>query len=247
MVGKFINSVLAKYGYTITLISDITGDQEFMKLYNLCKPYTMTSIERMYALYNSLNYVVNNKIEGDFLECGVWKGGSSMMIAEFLASKNITNRKLYMYDTYEGMSAPTENDLNLEGKSADKMLKSSSKNVSDSVWCYSALDEVKKNMSLTKFSQDNIVYVQGKVEDTIPNVIPKDKIALLRLDTDWYESTKHELTHLYPMLQSKGVLIIDDFGYWDGAKKAVLEYFSQNKINMVLHRIDYTGRLGYKN
>ena len=68
----------------------------------------------------------------------------------------------------------------------------------------------------------------------------------MRLDTDWYESTKHELTHLFPLLSSGGVIIIDDYGHWQGAKKAVDEYFEENNIKILLNRIDYTGRVGIK-
>jgi hypothetical protein len=85
----------------------------------------------------------------------------------------------------------------------------------------------------------------GKVEDTIPADIP-EKIALLRLDTDWYESTKHELIHLFPRLQKGGVLIIDDYGFWKGARKAVDEYFAENNIQILLNRIDDTGRMAIK-
>lgn len=251
MIGKLTNRLLANFGYEVVktklAVTDITNDKVFMKLYDVCKPYTMTSVERMYALYLSLNYIVDNNIDGDFVECGVWKGGSSMLIAEFLASKNIAHRKIFMYDTFEGMSAPTEKDVDIiRETSAEKLLAQNSKEVSDSVWCYSSLDEVKRNMGLTRFNQNNIVYVKGKVEDTIPHTMPNNELALLRLDTDWYESTKHELNHLFPLLQQKGVLIIDDFGHWDGAKKAVLEYFEKNKVQMLLNRIDYTGRIGIK-
>ena len=77
----------------------------------------------------------------------------------------------------------------------------------------------------------------------IPKYLPGE-IALLRLDTDWYKSTQHELIHLYPLLVGSGVLIIDDYGHWQGAKKAVDEYFSDKKI--LLNRIDYTGRISIK-
>ena len=83
------------------------------------------------------------------------------------------------------------------------------------------------------------------MEETIPTHIPH-AISLLRLDTDWYESTKHELTHLFPLLSPGGVIIIDDYGHWQGAKKAVDEYFEENKIKILLNRIDYTGRIGVK-
>jgi hypothetical protein len=238
MIGKYINRVLFNFGLTITFVNDLKNDKDFMYLYNLCKPYTMTSIERMYALYNSLNYVIENNINGDFVECGVWKGGSAMLIAEFLSIKNITHKKIIMYDTYEGMTLPSEKDIDFNGKKAKELYKDT--------WCYSSLEEVKSNMSLTNFDQNNIIYIKGKVEETIPKLIPCSSIALLRLDTDWYDSTIHELNFLYPLLEKKGILIIDDFGFWAGAKKAVLEYFNKNEITMNLSRIDYTGRVGIK-
>lgn len=105
--------------------------------------------------------------------------------------------------------------------------------------CYSPIEEVKANMLQTGYPAANIVWVKGKVEETIPATIPA-QIALLRLDTDWYESTRHELQHLYPLLSSKGVLLIDDYGAWQGARKATDEFFG-NRV--YLHRIDWTGRL----
>jgi hypothetical protein len=88
-------------------------------------------------------------------------------------------------------------------------------------------------------------FVQGPVEETLPGTTP-DSVALLRLDTDWYESTLHELTHLYPRMSAGGVLIIDDFGHWDGARRAVTEYFSTSAKPILLTRTDYTGRMGIK-
>jgi hypothetical protein len=84
--------------------------------------------------------------------------------------------------------------------------------------------------------------VKGKVEETIPGVVPA-QIALLRLDTDWYESTYHELTHLYPLLSKNGVLIIDDYGYWEGCRKATDQFLKENHLDLLLQRLDSTGRL----
>jgi hypothetical protein len=79
------------------------------------------------------------------------------------------------------------------------------------------------------------------VEETIPQHAP-EQISVLRLDTDWYSSTKHELMHLFPRLSKNGVLIIDDYGHWAGARKAVDEYFADQTIQPLLNRIDQTGR-----
>ena len=236
---------IKKIDKNLTPYSDIK-DSEFWEIYNLCKPYTMTSVEPMYALYCSVNYILSNNIKGSFVECGVWRGGSFMLIAKMLSNRNIADRKIYLYDTFEGMSEPTKSDVDLKGHSASSLLKENEDNKEDSVWCLADLSDVKNNFKLTKFLEKNIIYIKGKVENTIPESIPDENIALLHLDTDWYESTKHELTFLFPKLELNGVLIIDDYGHWQGCRKAVDEYFSENKINILLNRIDYTVRIGIK-
>jgi O-methyltransferase len=227
------------------VIADLK-EPEFWEVYNLCKPFTMTSVERMYSLYKAVTYVLESGIKGDFVECGVWKGGSAMLIARMLAIKNITNRRLFLYDTYEGMSAPSNFDKDYQGHTASELLQTSDKEDAESVWCYSSFDEVRENMKKTHYPEENIILIKGMVEHTIPGNVPTPEIALLRLDTDWYESTLHELNHLYPLLQHNGVLIIDDYGHWEGCRKAVDEYFATNKVKMLLNRIDNTGRIGIK-
>ena len=248
---KWLGKIINKAGYSVVKAHDqlqeYRSDPEFMELYALCNPYTMTSIERMYSLYLSTKYILNNDIKGDFVECGVWRGGCPMLIAKMLQNRNIRERKIYLYDTFEGMSAPTNMDFDFRGNNAAKMLKENVNQKETSVWCLADLAEVTHNMGLTGYPAENIVYVQGKVEDTIPSTVPSGPIAILRLDTDWYESTWHELVHLYPMLTKDGVLIIDDYGHWEGCRKAVDEYFEKEKVRMLLHRIDYTGRIGVKN
>jgi O-methyltransferase len=242
MVIRLANKLLAYAGLEIgkkdkPLDADLLADAHFMSLFRQVQPYTMTSAERLYALHKAVIYTIGKGLPGAFVECGVWKGGSSMMIALTLRQLGITDRDLYLYDTFEGMSTPTENDVSIVGDKADVMLEQNDK--SAGIWAYSALEEVKANMQITGYPADRIHYVKGKVEDTIPGVIPAS-IALLRLDTDWYESTRHELIHLYPLLASQGMMIIDDFGHWEGAKKAVMEYFEGQPL--LLNRLDYTGR-----
>jgi hypothetical protein len=220
-------------------------EEEFWTIYHQCRDYTMTSPERMYSLYKAVKYVVKAKLEGDFVECGVWKGGSAMVIAHTLKTLGITDREIFLYDTYEGMSEPSEHDMKNSTGDGDHVRKYWEENQAEGVnkWCYSALDEVRNNLESTGYPINHIHTIKGKVEDTIPDTIPK-KISLLRLDTDWYESTKHELIYLYPILSDKGVLIIDDYGSWAGAKKAVDEYFEETPI--LLNRVDTTGRIGIK-
>jgi hypothetical protein len=112
------------------------------------------------------------------------------------------------------------------------------------VWAYATLEDVKQAMDETAFPAERIHYYKGKVEDTIPEHIP-DKISILRLDTDWYESTRHELDHLYPRLSPGGVLLLDDYGWWDGARRAVDEWLEETGHPLLLMRMD-VGRLAIK-
>jgi O-methyltransferase len=201
-------------------------------------PYTMTSPERIGALCSAVRYVELNDIPGSFVECGVYKGGSSMAAATTF----MTPRDLYLFDTFEGMPAPTDSDRRISDNETASLLfanRSKAKNP----WCYSALEEVRANMEKTGYPETKIHYVKGRVENTLPEMAPP-QIAVLRLDTDWYESTRHELKHLYPRLSPGGILIIDDYGYWTGSRKAVDEYFSGT--GTFLHRIDGSARLVQK-
>lgn len=205
------------------------------QIFSVVEPYTMTSMERVIALIRAVQYAVN--LDGEFVECGVWKGGSMMAVALTLMNLERTDRALRLYDTFEGMSAPTEKDVRYDGTHVDELLKSSDQDAW--IWARAGLDLVKQNMQSTGYPSNRIKYIPGKVEDTIPSDVPEN-ICLLRLDTDWYESTKHELTYLYPRLVSGGILILDDYGHYRGVKEAVDEYFGHS---VFLHRIDYTGRL----
>ncbi len=207
------------------------------------RKYTMTSTERMHGLCEAVRYINRCGIEGDVVECGVWRGGSMMAIATMLQQSGDIRRHLHLYDTFEGMSEPTEADVSVDGETAVKQLADEDPNEGTSVWCVASLEDVQSHMNRVAYPQQRIHYHVGKVEETIPEAIP-EKIALLRLDTDWYESTAHEMEHLFPRLVDGGVLIIDDYGHWQGARKAVDEYFAKHNIGMMLHRLDYTGRMG---
>jgi len=204
--------------------------------------YTMTSVERQAALIQAVRHLVRQKIEGCFVECGVWRGGSSMAMALTLAQEGDTSRDLYLFDTFEGMTPPKDVDRMFDGTLALTHL-DFDLNKAGWVWAVAGIDDVRHNMRSTGYQQKLVRYVKGPVETTIPSHMPVGPIALLRLDTDWYDSTKHELTHLFPLLTEGGVLIIDDYGHWEGARKAVDEYFAAYGRPFYLHRIDYTGRL----
>lgn len=218
---------------------DIPSDDR--EILGLVSGYTMTSLERQLALVQAARYLVRRDIPGCFVECGVWRGGSTMAIALALMQEGKTDRDLYLYDTFEGMTAPTNLDRTADGRLAQFHLDQDVNKTG--YWCVAGLEEVQRNMASTRYPMERVHYIKGPVEATIPTQIPTEEIALLRLDTDWYESTKHELEHLFPRLRQGGILIIDDYGHWQGAKKATDEYFKSIGQTFYMHRIDYTGRL----
>jgi predicted O-methyltransferase YrrM len=210
----------------------------------LCKAskYTMTSLERQLALIEAINYIVERNLEGSIVECGVWRGGSSMLIAIELSNKGSTNRDLYLCDTFQGMTEPTDKDQTQDGVYARQHL-AEDPNKEGLNWCVASLGDVQNNMKSTGYPSERIHYIEGPVEETIPSQIPDGPIALLRLDTDWYESTKHELEQLFHRVVEGGIIIIDDYGHWRGAQQATDEFLSKQNKRYFLHRIDYTGRL----
>jgi hypothetical protein len=220
-------------------------EKDVIHIIRSVKPYTMTTPERLYALINAVKYIVKNNIPGDIVECGVWKGGSMMAVAKTLLDLGRLDRQLYLFDTFEGMPRPQDVDVSYRGSKASKKFEEKMVTNDSSHWCFASLDEVKRAMYETGYDREKISFVKGKVERTIPNSAPQT-ISLLRLDTDWYESTRHELLHLYPRLSHGGVIIIDDYGHFLGARKAVDEYIEQNNICLLLNRLDYTGRIGVK-
>jgi O-methyltransferase len=226
------------------LIAEITDEE--LNIIKEISSFSMSTPANHWAIIQSLKHISENKIEGDVVESGVWKGGNLILFKIFL-DKLQMDKKIFAYDTFSGMPLPGGKDFDLKNINAKKIYDNyENKGIK---WCYSNLDEVKSNiMSFDKNYINSFNFIKGKVEDTlkIPNNLP-EKICLLRLDTDFYESTKKELEVLFPKLVSGGVLIIDDYGHWKGSKQAVDEYFDLNKNFFWLHRIDYASRLLIKN
>jgi O-methyltransferase len=248
---RIVKSLLRRAGYQLCPVAppqslreqnpDIT-DREW-QIYDQVLSFTMLTVERILANIRAVYHIVRNKIPGDIVECGVWRGGSSMAMA--LALKGHGPRMLWMYDTYCGMTDASDADLSHSGTSASVLLAAAKQcEVPERslVLAYASLEDVRANIAASEYPISRIKFVKGPVEQTIPGEVP-DHIALLRIDTDWYESTRHEL-HLYPRLSPGGILIVDDYGHWQGARKAVDEYFEDAPL--FLNRIDYTGRLAVK-
>ena len=254
MFKQSIKKILMFFSYEIKKIQKFNvlifnSNNNFEQYYNICNKESLNvSKERFLSLYQSVNYIYKNNIPGDLVECGVFKGGSAMMMAysmqEFNKDHN-EEKKPWLYDTFEGMANPSVHDENiLNQKATYELKKNKKKENQNDIWAYSPMSYVDKNIKKTGINQKNIVFIKGLVENTLLNIKPK-KISLLRRDTDFYESTKKELEELYPLLEVGGVIIIDDYGHWKGCKKAVDEYFIDKK-NIFFQQIDYSGLIGVK-
>lgn len=245
LLVNFTKSFFRKFGYELRKIKDRDFSEKDLEIIKTVKPFTQTSPSRIISLINSIEYVVKNNIPGSIVECGIWKGGSVMAAIKTLQYLENAKKEFFLYDTFEGMTKPSEFDVSIKQSSGIDLFSKSKINEQSSSLNNVSLSEVKKNIFSLGYDKNLIHFIKGKVEDTIPENTPKE-ISILRLDTDWYESTKHELIHLFPRLSKGGILIIDDYGYWKGSKKAVDEYFTKNKIPILLNRIDNSGRIGIK-
>ncbi len=223
---------------------------EFNDFEARCRPYTLTpSPAALFSLYGAARHLTKARVAGDIVECGVWRGGQMMMAALTLAAHGDTNRKIYLYDTFSLTWEPASSQDALvyePDAPLDDLRNSDRPNGGPAHLAEgTSVEAVMANLGTTGYPIANVVPVKGLVQETIPATMP-ERIALLRLDTDLYESTYHELVHLYPRLVSGGVLIIDDYGKYAGATRAVDQYFEENGITMLLHRIDVQGRIGVK-
>jgi len=206
------------------------------------KPWTMTSYDRLFALIVATRYVVRHAIPGDIAECGVWRGGSMQAVARTLLQLGAADRPIHLYDTFEGMPPPSAADRRLGGPSAQELMTSGPR--PDLVRAVATLEDVRRGMAATGYPAALVHFHPGRVEDTIPARAP-DRIALVRLDTDWYQSTVHELEHLYDRVSPGGVIIVDDYDYWEGSRRAVDQFLERTRHRLLLVPID-TGRIAVK-
>ncbi len=209
------------------------------------QPWTMTSPERMLGLQRAIDYICQFRIPGDFVECGVWRGGSMRLAAKKLLQHSDSQRKIWLYDTFAGMTPPLSADVDYRGQTAEHLLRVDRPDDPQGVWCISDLEQVQSTVFGSGYPHSQFKFIVGDVCQTLKQTAP-ETIALLRLDTDFYESTRMELEVLYPRLTPGGILIIDDYGHWQGCRQAVDEYFSNQSSPVYLQRVDYTCRLAVK-
>jgi O-methyltransferase len=238
---------MARLGYFLPPMLSPDYGPELEQTIKRVRRHTMTTPRRIAALCDGVEHVARAGVPGAVVECGVWKGGSMMAAALTLMRLGATDRDLYLFDTFQGMPPPTEEDVfsAYDGYNPMRHWRRRRREGGTSSWHHVAADEVRRAVLSTGYPAERVHLVEGRVEETLPDAAPAE-IALLRLDTDWYESTKHELEHLYPRLSPAGVLILDDYGHYEGARRAVDEYFDAEGGRPLLSRIDYTGRIGVK-
>lgn len=192
----------------------------------------------------ALLYCNQNKIIGSYVECGVMSGHHPIIACNTILENNLDITDIYMFDTYEGLTKPgkydytTDNPIfHMNNQEVIEYWKHTQTGNNSSTWCYCSLEEVKNNVYRTNYPKNKLHFIKGDVMETLKEkkYIP-DKISVLRLDTDWYESSKFELEKLYPNVVDGGVVILDDYFHWDGQRRATDEYFQENNIKKTVFR-----------
>ena len=225
---------------------EITDEEKAILAYVQDHQLTMTSPERAWTTLMACKHVADRDIPGDFVECGVWRGGNAL-IAAFVFKLYGANRRTFLFDTFEGMTEPTDKDKRAADGTCAREEFLANQTASHNEWCYASLEDVRGNFAKAGLLGDEVVFVKGDVSETLEQerMLPK-QISVLRLDTDWYESTRKELEVLYPRLSVGGVLIIDDYGHWAGSKNATDEYFDRHNNRPFFQYVDYSGRAAVK-
>ena len=208
-------------------------EEDFWQVVDRVRPYTMLTIEALYELYQAVRYVSANHIDGDLVECGTFMGGAVFAAAEWSQPAGRLPRRFFLYDTFGGFpeGTPPETDF---GGSVVKMYPHPD-----------FLAVARELVARSSWPQERFVFVKGDVTDTLTETRP-DRIALLRLDTDAYASTRVELEQLYPLLSPGGVMMIDDYGHFRGARRATDEFLARLGSAPLMHRISYSVRSGIK-
>ena len=175
---RILKSIFKKFGLKISPIENYDLKFHFVEsntfereIINLCKNYSMTGDTRMWNLIQSFKYVINNKIEGDFVECGVWKGGNLILLQKLIEKHNVVNKKIFGYDTFDGMQVPSDFDIDCWGNKMKDVLQTQEKNKNiDNVWSYATIEDVRNNYFKNTNKNNNLILIKGKVEDTLPRL-----------------------------------------------------------------------------
>jgi len=218
---------LLDFASRLAELRDRVAPREFGRLMARIRPFSMMSYARLKGIYKGVCDVINRDIKGDFVECGTARGGCAGLM-RLTAKVRGDDRPMWVYDTFEGLPLPSVDDPDHElAKSRVGQ-------------CRGEFEDVRslfENLGVI----ENTRLIKGLFQDTLPETRP-ESISLLHLDGDWYESTKVCLDHLYDKVTPGGVIQIDDYGHWAGARKALHEFFEARGISVKLTYLDYTGR-----
>ena len=248
-IKSITKAAINNFGYDVRIFNLASFPPEFssrdIEIFNFIRNnnLSMVSRERLIATISACKYAVANNIEGDFVECGVWRGGNSIA-AKMIFEEYKSDKKVFLFDTFGGMTEPTIEDVRANGDKKAFTEFENNKKDSHNEWCYASIEDVQQNFAKSGVDVSNVHFIKGDVCQTLldKTVVP-GKISVLRLDTDWYESTRMEMNILYPLMSKQGVLLIDDYGHWDGARKAIEEYFQSSGVTRpMLHYTDHSGR-----
>lgn len=242
-----INRFLKKFGLLLVSekyvkniynpkIEDLTHFDE--KNINRCREYSSCSFINLYSMISAMKFIKNNKTKGDLVECGIYRGGCSMVLSEYNFHLNL-NKKVYAYDTFEGMPRPDHDiDKRFDGNAAIDIWKKNNKS-----WLKCSLKDVKDNFKKAKVDISDTYFVKGKIENTLKHKCPK-AVSLLRLDLDLYEPTMSALETFYPLMSNKSLIFVDDYNHWNGCKLAVDKFFRKKKVYS--HYVDPSCKLYMK-
>lgn len=248
-LATYVNEVIEPNIPSDLLTPDKMG---FMDLYRQIRPFTMLSTLSALAVYDACTYLVRNNIEGDVVFTGAWRGGATYLATSLLTQYEDTSRDIYIYDTFDWTwPAPSIEDFRYQGRThraTESFVRMQRQLAKNQGWVQKQMlekEQVASLLSHSGYPDTKLFLLEGFTEDSfISNQVPKpSKVAFSHLDTDFYFSTKSELEFLYPRLNKKGLMIVDDYGTENGATKALDEYFAEEEHRPFFHRIDYQGVL----
>ena len=192
--------------------------------------HSMAGLKRLRSLAELTDGVLRDDVPGDFIETGVWRGGACALMRGILKARGVTDRKVYVADSFEGLPPPDPERYTADAGSklhSRKRLAITQETVEATFRAYDLLD-------------DQVVFVKGWFKDTLPGV-PAERFALVRLDGDMYESTIQAIEALYPKLSAGGILIVDDYGGIKGCREAITSYRTAHGIDEEIVQVDHCG------
>jgi O-methyltransferase len=208
-------------------------DEEFWHVVDRARPYTMLTIEALHEIHQAIRYLARSGVPGDLVECGVFMGGGVFAAAEWASAAGLASRRFFLYDTFCGFPDGTAPETDFQGNVLKMYPHPHFRQIAEDV------------VGRCAWPRDRFVFVEGDVARTLPETRPS-RIALLRLDTDDYASTRVELELLYPLLSPGGVIMIDDYGHFRGSRRATDEFLAGLDPQPLLHRVSYAVRSGVK-